>query len=57
MIEPMRIAFLGDAVADEHPPRSNERNELMGVDWNVVGSLGTEGGFGCAVFQEVAAIQ
>ena len=54
VIEPVRVTLLRDAVADEHPSRCDERNELMRIDGDVIRGLRAEGLFGGAVFQEVA---
>ena len=45
MIEPVCVALLEDAVADEHPARRDECDELMRIDGDVIRRLGTEGRF------------
>src|SRR5215204_200807 len=54
MIEPVCVALLGDAVADEHPSRCDERDELMRIDGDIVGGFCPEDRFGGSVFQEIA---
>ena len=54
LIEPLGIAFCGNAVADEGEARGAESEKLVRVDGNVAGIHAAGGGFGRAVLQEVA---
>ena len=54
LIEPVGVALLGDAVADEGRARRAQGDELVRVDRNVAGVLAPEGRLGGAVLQEVA---
>ena len=54
MIEPLRVALLGNAVAHEREPRRAERDQLVRVDRNVAGVLAAERRFRRAVLEEVA---
>ena len=42
MIEPLRIAFFGNAITDEGQPRSTQGDELMGVDRDIAGVPGAK---------------
>src|SRR5690242_18690168 len=39
VIEPVRIALLGNPVADEYPPWSDQRDQFVRIDGQVSGSL------------------
>src|SRR5690606_11462500 len=52
LIEPVGVALLGNAVADERGPRRAQRDQLMRIDRDVVGVLATEAGLFGAVFEE-----
>ena len=54
VIEPLRIAALRDAVADERQPRRAQRDQFMGIDGDVAGGFSTERRFLGAVLQEVS---
>jgi hypothetical protein len=54
LIEPEGVALLGHAVADERRPRRAERDQLMGVDRDVVRGLAAERRLAGAVLQEGA---
>ena len=54
VVEPVGVAFFGNAVADEGEARRAEGDQLVGVDGNVAGGLAAEGRLGGAVLHEVA---
>ena len=54
MIEPLRVALLRDAVADEGEARCAEGDEFIRIDGDVAGSLAAEGCVGGSVLDEVA---
>ena len=54
VIEPVRVALLGHAVADERGPRRAERDQLVGVHGQVGGLHAAEGRLGRAVLQKVS---
>src|SRR4030095_14229796 len=54
MIEPPGVTLLRDAVADERWPWRAQRDELVGIDWDVAGVTAAEVRISGAVFHEVA---
>ena len=54
LVEPVRVALLRDAVADERRPRRAERDQLVRVDRDVVRVLAPERPLCGAVLQEIA---
>src|ERR1700719_2183917 len=54
MVQPLGVAVLRKAIADEGEARSAQRDQLMGVHGNIAGILAAEGGVGSAILQEVA---
>ena len=43
VVEPLRVALLGHAVADERQPRRAERDQLVRIDRQIAGVLAAEG--------------
>ena len=54
LVEPLGVALLRDAVADERRARRAQRDQLVRVHRHVAGVLAAEGRLGGAVLQEVA---
>jgi len=54
VVQPLRIALLRDAVADEGRPRGTQRYQLIGIHRQVAGILAPKRSLNRTVFEEVA---
>src|SRR5579863_4476221 len=54
MVEPFGVSLFRYAVADEGGARRAQRDQLVGIDWNVTGVPAAKGGLRGAVFEEVS---